>query len=80
MLQTVVPLQVQKMRKVCKKNVALNSAKKMPFRENPIYNQVLVGHIIPGSWYTAGLVDGDKLKNWNGHLVSVEKNQNGDIK
>ena len=44
------------------------------------YLQVLAGHVIPGSWYTAGLFTGDKLKNWNGDFITVDKNQNGEIR
>ncbi len=45
-----------------------------------LYLQVLAGHVIPGSWYTAGLFTGDKLKNWNGDFITVDKNQNGEIR
>jgi uncharacterized surface protein with fasciclin (FAS1) repeats len=46
----------------------------------PLLKKVLAGHIIPGTWYTAGLINGDKLKNWNGDLIPVEKTQTGEVR
>ena len=49
-------------------------------KNKPLLKKVLAGHVIPGSWYTAGLFTGDKLKNWNGDFITVDKNQNGEIR
>jgi len=39
----------------------------------PLLRQVLSAHLITGTWYSAGLNQGDKLKSWAGDLVTVEK-------
>jgi len=46
----------------------------------PLLKKVLSGHVIPGTWYTAGLGNGDKLKTWAGDFVTVEKDASGHIR
>ena len=42
--------------------------------------QVLSGHVIPGTWYTAGLSTGDKLQSWAGNYISVRKDARGHVR
>lgn len=42
-----------------------------------LLRQVLSAHVITGTWYTAGLSDGDKLKSWSGDTVLVVKDSSG---
>ena len=37
-------------------------------------------HVVPGTWYTAGLSNGDILKSFTGSKIPVEKGNNGLVK
>jgi len=46
----------------------------------PLLKKVLSGHVIPGTWYTAGLSTGDKLQSWAGNYISVSKDARGHVR
>lgn len=49
-------------------------------KQNPrLLREVLNSHVINGTWYTAGLTSGDKLKTWAGNFVTVTRNHD-DVK
>jgi len=45
-----------------------------------LLRKVLRAHILPGSWYTAGLSQGIKIKSWSGETVDVEMAANDTIR
>jgi len=45
-----------------------------------LLKEVLNAHVIPGTWYTAGLFNGDKLRTWAGNYLVVSRQQDGTIK
>jgi len=50
-------------------------------KRNPgLLREILSAHVIPGTWYTAGLQDGDKFKSWAGNFVTIQKDSSGNIR
>jgi len=45
-----------------------------------LLKKVLSAHVINGTWYSAGLNPGDKLMNWAGDLVTINKNSDGSLR
>jgi len=45
----------------------------------PLLRQVLLAHVLPGTWYTVGLSRGDTIKSLSGSLVKVDKDRNGTV-
>jgi len=49
-------------------------------QNKPLLKKVLSNHIIPGTWYTAGLNNGDELKTWAGEYIKIVKDKTGNIR
>jgi len=45
----------------------------------PLLRQVLLAHMLQGTWYTVGLSRGDTIKTLAGTRVTVEKDKNGTV-
>eukprot|EP00092_Neocalanus_flemingeri_P025038 GFUD01027150.1.p1 GENE.GFUD01027150.1~~GFUD01027150.1.p1 ORF type:complete len:312 (+),score=72.84 GFUD01027150.1:87-1022(+) len=45
----------------------------------PLLRQVLLAHVLQGTWYTVGLSRGDSLKTLAGVRVTVDKDRNGTV-
>jgi len=45
-----------------------------------LLKEVLNAHVIPGTWYSTGLFNGDRLKTWEGNYVVIARGQDGSIK
>jgi len=49
-------------------------------KNKPLLKKVLRAHIIDGTWYTAGLVNGIKLRTWSNEIITITNNGEGLIK
>lgn len=49
-------------------------------KNRTLLNKVLKAHVIPGTWYTVGLVNGIKLRTWSNEVITISKDDEGLIK